>query len=68
MYLNGKYAKKNTWKIVAKKLCKDTSIVSCHCLVKYTANAGFSSGDLTKGNTKIQFGDTIKFLYVGSSS
>lgn len=41
-----------TWKIVERKLCRDTSIVSCHCRVKCTEYVGLSSGFFTNGSAK----------------
>lgn len=38
---------------MAKKLCRDTNNVSCHCFVKQTANTACSSGFLQNGKTEI---------------
>jgi hypothetical protein len=45
---------KPTWKMAAKKLCKETSRLSCHCRVKCTWKTGFSSGFFTHGSTAIR--------------
>lgn len=52
------------WNIVAKKLCSDTSSVSCHCFVKQTANTACSSGFLQNGKTEKE---TI-FIHIKSLS
>lgn len=53
------------WNMVARKLCNETSSVSCHAFEKQTANTGCSSGLLQNGKT---VNDKRKLCWCSSAS